>query len=92
MKLIIDMPEDIWADMKKGRVRLGEIADTVAKGIVPKKGTWKPEHCIDNDCRGCHNKCTWFVCSECGAQGNKDDNFCRHCGADMRGAEHETDN
>lgn len=28
-------------------------------------------------------------CSECGAYGNKNNNFCPHCGADMRGEQDE---
>jgi Zn finger protein HypA/HybF involved in hydrogenase expression len=80
MKLIIDMPEDILADMKNGHTRLGEIADVVAKGTVFKKGKWIS-----------HYDELGYTCSVCGAfrMSAKTDNFkfCPDCGADLRGAE-----
>ena len=42
-----------------------------------------PEHCIDSDCRGCYNKCTWFKCSKCSCAVDKEDRFCKHCGAQL---------
>lgn len=29
----------------------------------------------------------WWICSECGGAGDIQDRFCKHCGADMRGAD-----
>lgn len=41
------------------------------------------EYCIDNDCKGCLNQCTWFKCPICNIKVEKEDNFCRHCGAEL---------
>ena len=50
------------------------------------------EHCIEfnsrsSECRSCYSKCTWFKCSKCSCAVEKDDRFCRHCGADLRAKE-----
>ena len=41
------------------------------------------EYCVDNECKGCHNNCTWFKCPICNIKVGKNDNFCKHCGAEL---------
>jgi hypothetical protein len=87
MKIVIDIPDKVM-NSKEFCNYFGawstKLDEVIENGTSLKKGTWKPEHCFDHQCRSCYNKCTWFVCSVCRAQGDKDDNFCRNCGADMR--------
>lgn len=86
MKLVIDISENEYKFLQQCvKSGVGSKGDKyIANGTPIKTGTWTPEHCIDYQCRGCHSKCTWFVCSVCRAPGEKIDNFCRICGADMR--------
>ena len=59
----------------------GYIADLmIANGVtVRAKGEWVL------------NQIYWWTCSECGYSPDEKFCYCPNCGADMRGAEHETD-
>ena len=53
------------------------IIDSPSVDVEPKRGEWVVN---PNDGRP-----SGWKCNQCGFNGDSWDNFCRHCGADMRG-------
>lgn len=47
----------------------------------------KAEKSISGGMANCDGVTCWFECSACGGSVDISDNFCKHCGADMRGEE-----
>ena len=45
----------------------------------------KAEKSISGGMANCDGATCWFECSACGGSVDISDNFCKHCGADMRG-------
>ena len=41
------------------------------------------KYCVDNACKGCHSQCTWFKCPLCNIKVEKEDNYCKNCGAEL---------
>jgi hypothetical protein len=95
MKLIIDIPEDVYRRLKAGDTNAGNTfhntaLETIGNGIPYEErpqGEWEYTQYDGNPNIG-----NWH-CSECrhivpGMYISKpEDNFCSFCGADMRGGE-----
>ena len=69
MQIMIDIPEVYYEALRKTEV----IYNAVANGTPLTKGEWV---------RNIHDK---TICSRCGAEKEQGyDEYCSHCGADMR--------
>ena len=68
--------------------------ELIANGVtVRQKGKWNTDEVDGEDSFGQSTKILLYCnCSECGRGNNKPTySYCPHCGADMRGEEHEID-
>ena len=95
MKLIIDIPEDMYNDANILIVKdFPELKKAIINGAPYEdrpQGYWI-KNCDSCDCSNCYDSGARFTrkdcsgrCSNCGELQCCTDNFCPNCGADMRG-------
>lgn len=59
----------------------------IASVVEKKYGTWVAERVSERDYDGSYSNYTEYICSECErSNGMEQANYCRHCGAEMKGA------
>ena len=73
MKIIIDIPDDVYESVKNGTY-CGSLYEELKKAVEPKQGEW-----IDDDINS-NEKYHFFKCSVCGGDVVPRCNFCPKIG------------
>ena len=78
LKIINDMTEN-EDDYRRCTNMINELPSADVRENV------RAEKSISGGIANCNGATCWFECSACGGSVDISDNFCKHCGADMRG-------
>lgn len=80
MKIVIDIPDEIYDDIKHGYI-CSEYADTLIQ-LIPSSKPYE-ERLQGEWIYHTNGYTEFYTCNKCNKICNDPDEFCKHCGAEM---------